>query len=240
MEHLMNWVRQIVFFLIFMSVFYQFVPDKKYKSYLKLFASLALILLTLNPLIELFDMRGQLDFNQNVFAYPREVEEFRLRAEQAQGQQYEDVLENYRRTVEEQLRAMAERFGLYVSDCEVELSGETESFGQVTKARLVVSYRRLDENPGEADQLRGANEVQEIEEVKEVRIPSIQTENGMSETDSGQRGESGRQTETDAVQMETESALPETAGNQDTLKLAEQIASLYQLGPEQVKVDLKE
>lgn len=240
MEHLMNWVRQIVFFLIFMSVFYQFVPDKKYKSYLKLFASLALILLTLNPLIELFDMRGQLDFNQNVFAYPREVEEFRLRAEQAQGQQYEDILENYRRTVEEQLRAMAERFGLYVSDCEVELSGETESFGQVTKARLVVSYRRLDENPGEADQLRGANEVQEIEEVKEVRIPSIQTENGMSETDSGQRGESGRQTETDVVQMETESALPETAGNQDTLKLAEQIASLYQLGSEQVTVDLKE
>ena len=46
MGWLTDWVRQIVFFLIFMSLFYQIVPDKKYKSYLKLFASLVLILLT--------------------------------------------------------------------------------------------------------------------------------------------------------------------------------------------------
>ena len=89
MEGLMNWVRQIVFFMIFMSVFNQFIPDKKYKGYLKLFASLVLILLTMNPLAELFDFQRQLDFNQDVFAYPREVEEFRIKAEQVQGQQYE-------------------------------------------------------------------------------------------------------------------------------------------------------
>jgi len=98
MEGLMNWVRQIVFFMIFMSVFYQLVPDKKYKGYLKLFASLVLILLTMNPLAELFDFQRQLDFNQDVFAYPREVEEFRIKAEQVQGQQYEDVLENYQQS----------------------------------------------------------------------------------------------------------------------------------------------
>ena len=115
MEQLMDWVRQIAFFMIFMSVFYQLVPDKKYKSYLKLFASLVLILLTVNPLTELFDIRRQLNFNQDVFAYPREVEEFRLRAEQVQGRQYEDILENYRLTVEEQLKGMAESSGLYVS-----------------------------------------------------------------------------------------------------------------------------
>lgn len=103
MGWLTDWVRQIVFFLIFMSLFYQIVPDKKYKSYLKLFASLVLILLTVNPLLQFFDMRQSLEFQQNVFAYPGEVEEFRLKAEQAQGQQYEDILETYRQTVEKQL-----------------------------------------------------------------------------------------------------------------------------------------
>lgn len=216
MERLMDWVRQIVFFLIFMSVFYQFVPDKKYKSYLKLFASLVLISLTVSPLTELFDIGGQLDFNQDVFAYPREVEEFRLRAEQVQGQQYEDILENYRLTVEEQLNEMAKRFGLYVSGCEVELSGEAESFGQVTMVRLTVSYRRPDGNQDGKDQMSA---VKEVEEVEKVKIPPIQTENGLSET---------------------VPSLPETAGNQDILKLAEQIAQLYQLEPGRVTVNLKE
>ncbi len=211
MEQLMDWVRQIAFFMIFMSVFYQLVPDKKYKSYLKLFASLVLILLTVNPLTELFDIRRQLNFNQDVFAYPREVEEFRLRAEQVQGRQYEDILENYRLTVEEQLKGMAESSGLYVSGCEVKLSGETESFGQVTGVRLTVSYRRLDGSSEGADQ---TGVVKEIGEIEEVRIPPVRTENGVSET--------------------------ESVGNQDTLELAEQIARLYQLGSEQVTVDLEE
>ena len=124
MGWLTDWVRQIVFFLIFMSLFYQIVPDKKYKSYLKLFASLVLILLTVNPLLQFFDMRQSLEFQQNVFAYPGEVEEFRLKAEQAQGQQYEDILETYRQTVEEQLRGMAEGFGLYARGSAVSGDGK--------------------------------------------------------------------------------------------------------------------
>lgn len=239
MEQLMNWVRQIAFFMIFMSVFYQFVPDKKYKSYLKLFASLVLILLTVNPLAELFDVRWRLEFNQDVFAYPRKVEEFRLRAEQVQGQQYEDILENYRRTVKEQLEGMAGRFGLYVRGCEVELSGEPESFGQVTMARLTVSYRRSDGSPDGEDQ---TSAMKEIEEIEEVRIAPIQTEDESSETNVDLTGEEGGypKTESESVQAKIESDLPETVGNQDILKLAEQIEQLYQLGPEQVAVSFEE
>lgn len=237
MEQLMNWVRQIVFFLIFMSVIYQFVPDKKYKSYLKLFASLVLILLTVSPLTELFDVGGRLDFNQDVFAYPREVEEFRLRAEQVQGQQYEDILENYRQTVKGQLREMAERFGLYVSGCDVELSEETERFGQVTMVRMTVSYRRLDRNPDDGGQMQ---DIEEVGEIEEVRIPPVKTESGISERDSGQSEADGGQPEEQSAGSKTESARSKAAGNQDTSKLTEQIAQLYQLGTEQITINLAE
>lgn len=232
MERLMDWVRQIAFFLIFMSVFYQLVPDKKYKSYLKLFASLVLIVLTMNPLTELFDFQQQLDFNQDVFAYPREVEEFRLKAEQAQGRQYEDILQNYRQTVEEQLERMAERFGLYISGCDINLSGEAESFGQVTMVRLTVSYRRTDGNPERAGAGRTgtAKKTEEIEAVQAVSIPLIRAETGVPETESFRA---------ETAESAAGSFQPEADGNQDTANLRGQIIQLYQLEPEQVSVKLE-
>lgn len=223
MSRLTDWVRQIVFFLIFMSLFYQIVPDKKYKSYLKLFASLVLILLTVNPLLQFFDMRQSLEFQQNVFAYPGEVEEFRLKAEQAQGQQYEDILETYRQTVEEQLRGMAEGFGLYARGCEAALSAETESFGQVTGVRMTVSYRRLERG---SDREQEGISADSVEKIEEISIPSVQLGALESEPEPEQPG-------TDAGQ-------PEPAESQDLLNLREQITRLYQLKPEQVTIVLEE
>ena len=223
MGWLTDWVRQIVFFLIFMSLFYQIVPDKKYKSYLKLFASLVLILLTVNPLLQFFDMRQSLEFQQNVFAYPGEVEEFRLKAEQAQGQQYEDILETYRQTVEEQLRGMAEGFGLYARGCEAALSAETESFGQVTGVRMTVSYRRLE---GGSDREQEGISADSVEKIEEISIPSVQL--------------GALESETEPEQPETDAGQPETSESQDLLNLREQITRLYQLKPEQVTVVLEE
>lgn len=223
MGWLTDWVRQIVFFLIFMSLFYQIVPDKKYKSYLKLFASLVLILLTVNPLLQFFDMRQSLEFQQNVFAYPGEVEEFRLKAEQAQGQQYEDILETYRQTVEKQLRGMAEGFGLYARGCEAALSAETESFGQVTGVRMTVSYRRLE---GGSDREQEGISADSVEKIEEISIPSVQL--------------GALESETEPDQPETDSGQPEPAESQDLLNLREQITRLYQLKPEQVTVVLEQ
>ena len=223
MSRLTDWVRQIVFFLIFMSLFYQIVPDKKYKSYLKLFASLVLILLTVNPLLQLFDMRQSLEFQQNVFAYPGEVEEFRLKAEQAQGQQYEDILETYRQTVEEQLRGMAEGFGLYARGCEAALSAETESFGQVTGVRMTVSYRRLERG---SDREQEGISADSVEKIEEISIPSVQL--------------GALESESEPDQPETDSGQPEPAESQDLLNLREQITRLYQLKPEQVTIVLEE
>lgn len=223
MGWLTDWVRQIVFFLIFMSLFYQIVPDKKYKSYLKLFASLVLILLTVNPLLQFFDMRQSLEFQQNVFAYPGEVEEFRLKAEQAQGQQYEDILETYRQTVEKQLRGMAEGFGLYARGCEAALSAETESFGQVTGVRMTVSYRRLERG---SDREQEGISADSVEKIEEISIPSVQL--------------GALESETEPDQPETDSGQPEPAESQDLLNLREQITRLYQLKPEQVTVVLEQ
>ena len=45
MEELFNWIRNITYYLIFITVVGNLLPDKKYEKYIKLFAGMVLILL---------------------------------------------------------------------------------------------------------------------------------------------------------------------------------------------------
>ena len=151
MAYLMDWVRQIALFLIFVTLFYQMTPNPKYQRYIRFYASLILVILTLNPLFSLFRIQDSLEWNQDLFSYPQEVEEFRLRAEQAQGEQYEQILEGYRQSVAEHLAVMAGQKDLYVVSSEVGLSGDEESFGQISSVSMTVSYRRDSEGETTAE-----------------------------------------------------------------------------------------
>ena len=45
MEGLYEWIRNITYYLIFMTVVTNLLPDKKYEKYFRLFAGMVLILL---------------------------------------------------------------------------------------------------------------------------------------------------------------------------------------------------
>ena len=49
MEGLYEWIRNITYYLIFMTVVTNLLPDKKYEKYFRLFAGMVLILLVLKP-----------------------------------------------------------------------------------------------------------------------------------------------------------------------------------------------
>lgn len=242
MERLIDWVRQITFFLIFMTLFYQLTPDKKYQRYIRFFASLVLVILTVNPLLALFNMEETLQFQQDVFAYPQEVEEFRLRAQQAQGQQFTDILEAYRQTVKDHLEVMAAQQGLYVRDSTVTLAAEETQFGQVTAVEMTVTYRRIESGKGQMETTEGTDQGQGWEQQGTAADGMAEQESGGSGTVT-ENGSEVREIVVDQVTLSTQPALSQQAGQQenvDTQALKTQIIQLYQLEPEQVTVSLEE
>ena len=48
MEGLYEWIRNITYYLIFMTVVTNLLPDKKYEKYFRLFAGMVLILLAVS------------------------------------------------------------------------------------------------------------------------------------------------------------------------------------------------
>ena len=52
MKAIENWVKDIVFYMIFVTMVMNLLPDPKYEKYLRLFAGAVMILLAFGPLGE--------------------------------------------------------------------------------------------------------------------------------------------------------------------------------------------
>ena len=53
MEAVYEWIRSLVFYLILMTTVLNFLPDRKYEKYLRLFTGMVFILLVFGPLGDL-------------------------------------------------------------------------------------------------------------------------------------------------------------------------------------------
>ena len=139
MEGLYEWIRNITYYLIFMTVVTNLLPDKKYEKYFRLFAGMVLILLASELSAQLTDMEG-----------------VRLKS---MVSQYEEAVEN-------DLRTMAESSGFICRKAEAGIDGDEkkETFGHVVS----VSLRLASDSSGQADQGGSSSGIQPVEPVEPV------------------------------------------------------------------------
>ena len=61
MEWIYEWVKTISFYYIFASIVMHALPDTKYQQYVRFFLGILLIVVMINPLMELFQLTETLD-----------------------------------------------------------------------------------------------------------------------------------------------------------------------------------
>ncbi len=123
---LLNYIRNIGYFLILMSLVSNVMPDNSYKKYCRMFCGLILVVLVINPFYEFLNYNGEL---KDIFVdanYKSQVAELKsqllIKEEGAVNRfklEYEKLLVN-------QLQGIAKEEGLYISKVEVELMEEEE------------------------------------------------------------------------------------------------------------------
>lgn len=123
---LLNYIRNIGYFLILMSLVSNVMPDNSYKKYCRMFCGLILVVLVINPFYEFLNYDGEL---KDIFVdanYKSQVAELKsqllIKEEGAVNRfklEYEKLLAN-------QLQGIAKEEGLYISKVEVELKEEEE------------------------------------------------------------------------------------------------------------------
>lgn len=137
-ELLLDWARNILFFMVFLSVISHLLADRSYEKYIRFFAGMVLILITISPL------KGGLNFQEQAGILFEEFPDFWEK--QQAGEVLADVDKNrmgmffseYKKETEKRIGEMAEAEGFVCRGAEVTLQERSESsdYGRVEKIRL--------------------------------------------------------------------------------------------------------
>ena len=137
-ELLLDWARNILFFMVFLSVISHLLADRSYEKYIRFFAGMVLILITISPL------KGGLNFQEQAGILFEEFSDFWEK--QQAGEVLADVDKNrmgmffseYKKETEKRMGEMAEAEGFVCGGAEVTLQERSESsdYGRVEKIRL--------------------------------------------------------------------------------------------------------
>jgi len=153
-ELLLDWARNILFFMVFLSVISHLLADRSYEKYIRFFAGMVLILITISPL------KGGLDFQEQAGILFEEFSDFWEK--QQVGEVLADVDKNrmgvffseYKKETEKRIGEMAEAEGFVCGGAEVTLQERSESsdYGRVEKIRLhLKKEENMDEEQNEGD-----------------------------------------------------------------------------------------
>ena len=153
-ELLFDWARNILFFMVFLSVISHLLADRSYEKYIRFFAGMVLILITISPL------KGGLNFQEQAGILFEEFSDFWEK--QQAGEVLADVDKNrmemffseYKKETEKRIGEMAEAEGFVCGGAEVTLQERSESrdYGRVEKIRLhLKKEENVDEEENEGD-----------------------------------------------------------------------------------------
>ena len=150
MEGLYEWIRNITYYLIFMTVVTNLLPDKKYEKYFRLFAGMVLILLVLKPFTGGLRLDDKLAYYFESISFQKEASELSSQLTDMEGVRLKSMVSQYEEAVENDLRTMVESSGFICRKAEAGIDGDEkkETFGHVVS----VSLRLAPDSSGQTDQ----------------------------------------------------------------------------------------
>ncbi len=139
METIGDWVKNLVYYMILLSVLGNLMAASSYEKYIRFFAGLLLILLVLQPLTGRLGLDGMVQelYRQlTLQAQTQELKEDLLGMEEKSRSQ---VIRQYEKAVAEDVRQMVCQAGADgQAEVSIEENRESPSYGRVTEIRLLL------------------------------------------------------------------------------------------------------
>ena len=130
MKAIENWVKDIVFYMIFVTMVMNLLPDPKYEKYLRLFAGAVMILLAFGPVLQITGMETAMAGIFEKITFENDVRTLKEELGAADERRIREFYGRY--------RAAAEHDGL---ECE-SVSVDVAEAGNISYVKLVVRGRQ--------------------------------------------------------------------------------------------------
>ncbi len=147
MEGIVRWIKNITYYLIFISLISNLMPNRTYDRYIKLFSGAVFILIVAGPLTGSLKLDEKLAYAYEQIRFAQDTKEFEKRLWGMEAERMGQIIRQYEEAVEQDVAAMAEAAGYFCAKADVQIDGnaESEHFGQVVGIQLVLEGRGEDE-----------------------------------------------------------------------------------------------
>lgn len=169
MDGLLDWVGNILFFLVLITVAENLLPGKKYNKYIRLCAGMVLILLVVRPLTAGFHLEEQINGYFESFAFQQDAKDLSREILGIEKQRLGQMIDSYEQVVETDLEAMARDMGLVPARTAAVIDRDQDSAKYGLVVRVEMEVQRQDEKGKDGDEkgyaVQAVNPVSPVEPV---------------------------------------------------------------------------
>ncbi len=140
MQAVYGWVKNIIYFMIFLAVVNNLLADSKYEKYIRFFAGMVLILLVVSPLTGKMRLDEQISSMFQSISLYNDASDLKSQLWNMDEKRLDQILGRYQDAVEADVAAMADADGLTCVRAQVRIDGDRNSntYGQVKEIRMEV------------------------------------------------------------------------------------------------------
>ena len=141
MGALYGWVKNIIYYLVFLTVLIGLLPSGKYEKYIRLFAGMVLIMVTVSPFFAGIRLEDKIAGYFEEFSFQNDAGDFQKEIYGMEKKRLENLISQYEEAVAVDVKQMAEEAGLEVTDVKVRIeeNQSLDSFGKVTEIQVKVN-----------------------------------------------------------------------------------------------------
>lgn len=194
MEQVENWVRNIVCYLIFLTLICNLLPSGKYEKYVRLFGGMVLILVVIQPFTSSLQLDEKIAYYFETFSFQEEMSGLKEELGEMDRQRAETITKEYEQAAASDVERMVKEAGFSPVSVEVDIDSdqESETFGMVVQVSLVVEGENGtgeddgEETYGEEKESRAEQAVEvAVEQIEPVKIQTEESETDEEEESEG-------------------------------------------------------
>lgn len=173
MEKLFEWIRNITYYLIFITVVINLLPDKKYEKYIRLFAGMVLSLLVLKPITGGLRLDDALARYFEEISLQKEAGELTGKISDMDEKRLETMISGYEDAVAVDLKSMAETAGFDCKEAAARIDKDQNSptFGRVMSVSLILTPKETSEETKSGVSVENeAEPIKRVQDVEGVKI----------------------------------------------------------------------
>ncbi len=140
-------VKNLIFFLLLVTVFSNLLGKSSFKKYIHIFVGLIVILIVIKPILSWTNSLNKVDYYYDYNVYQSNAKDISAEILGTEKKYQKQVVDSYKAAIKNQIQMQMNNYGLSIKELTISLNEDTDSeeCGQIQAITLVASKTKMEE-----------------------------------------------------------------------------------------------